>query len=140
DGRVEVEANLHQAGRHAAEEIEDQILDVPEGVLDVVAEDPEVEHVAAEVQPAGVQEHRGQQGDVDGQPDLRVGVDAAGDLARHRAPLHDEALELLFGQGHLVQESRHVDGDHRIVAVGKAPALSGVVTDGEHRASPGAKV
>ena len=46
----------------AAEQIEDQELHVPEAVLDVVAEDPQVEHVAAEVQPAAVHEHGAENG------------------------------------------------------------------------------
>ena len=49
-------------------------------VLDVVAEDPEVEHVAADVRPAAVQEHRGD----DAIP---------GELRRDQAPLPHEQLE-----------------------------------------------
>jgi hypothetical protein len=44
----------HDAGSH----VEDQVAHVPEAVLDVVAEDPEEEHVAAEVEQAAVEEHR----------------------------------------------------------------------------------
>ena len=43
--------------RPAAEQVEDQVAHVPEAVLDVVAEDPEVEHVPDDVGPAAVQEH-----------------------------------------------------------------------------------
>ena len=57
------EAAAAKPGREIAEEE----ADVPEGVLDVVAEDPEEEHVAGDVEPAGVQEHRREDALVPGQ-------------------------------------------------------------------------
>ena len=49
---------LRQRRDGAAHQVEDEVAPVPEPVFDVVAEDPQVEHVAEEVQPATVQEHR----------------------------------------------------------------------------------
>ena len=40
----------------AADQVEDQEPEPPEAVLDVVPEDPQVEHVAEQVQPAAVEE------------------------------------------------------------------------------------
>ena len=57
---------MNQRRGDAADQIEDEEADVPHRVLDVVAEDPQEQHVAAEVQPAAVQEHRGDQGQLGG--------------------------------------------------------------------------
>ena len=61
--RVRVRPRLRQRGRHAAQQVEDDEARVAHAVLDVVAEDPQVEHVAADVHQAAVQEHRGEQRD-----------------------------------------------------------------------------
>src|SRR5689334_7094564 len=45
---------------HAREQIEDQIPAMAHRVLDVVSEDPEEPHVAEDVEPRAVQEHRGE--------------------------------------------------------------------------------
>ena len=42
---------------HAAQQVKNHEAHVPHGILDVVAEDPEVEHVAGKVHEAAVQEH-----------------------------------------------------------------------------------
>ena len=51
-----------QRGQHARGEVEDQEADRTEGLLDVVAEDPQEQHVAGEVHEAAMQEHRGHEG------------------------------------------------------------------------------
>ena len=53
-----VESHLERGGREAAEQIEDDEAHVPHRVLDVVAEDPQEPHVADQVHPAAVHEHR----------------------------------------------------------------------------------
>src|SRR5205085_11012806 len=58
DVRRRVERRMRERRGNAARDIEDCVADVTEAVLDVVAEDPEVEHVAADVQETAVQEHR----------------------------------------------------------------------------------
>jgi hypothetical protein len=45
---------------NSAEQVEQQELRMAEPVFNVVSEDPEVEHVAAEVQPTTMHEHRGE--------------------------------------------------------------------------------
>ena len=58
-GTVElrVRNGLRQRRRDSAYDVEQGEATVPHGVLDVVAEDPEIEHVADQVHPAAVQEH-----------------------------------------------------------------------------------
>ncbi len=58
-GRAE-EQSHRGLGDHrgeAAREVEDKVPQRPEGVLDVLAEDHEKQHVAEDVVPAGMQEH-----------------------------------------------------------------------------------
>src|SRR5437764_6788626 len=52
--------DVRGGGRDTANEIEDEKTEMPETVLDVVAEYPEKESVAEDVTPAAVQEHRDQ--------------------------------------------------------------------------------
>ena len=51
---------MRGGGRDTANEIEDEKTEMPETVLDVVAEYPEKKSVAEDVTPAAVQEHRDQ--------------------------------------------------------------------------------
>ena len=46
-----------------AEQIKSEELHVAEAVLDIVAEDPQKQHVAEEMQPAAMHEHGGENGD-----------------------------------------------------------------------------
>ena len=46
--------------RHAAQQVKQQELAVAQDVFHVVAEDPQEQHVPHHVQPAGVQEHGGE--------------------------------------------------------------------------------
>jgi hypothetical protein len=55
-----VTAVLGHRRDEAARDIEREVAEVPERVLDVLAEDGEEEHVAEDVVPASVHEHRGE--------------------------------------------------------------------------------
>jgi hypothetical protein len=67
-------SGLAQRGRDAREQVEAEVARRSIPVLDVVAEDPKIPHVADEVQPVGVQEHRRQ----DRQSDVLPGKNGAG--------------------------------------------------------------
>ena len=101
-GMVELGADVVLGERRGdtAEQIEDQELHVPEAVLDVVAEDPQVEHVAAEVQPAAVHEHGAENG-------RDVGSRIVREAPGHECPFLDEPVAVL----QLEQEDEHVDDD-----------------------------
>src|SRR4051794_27897833 len=105
--------NLGRGCGHAARQVKDEKQRPPHAVLDVVAEDPEIEHVPEQVEPAAVQEHardhaehrRG--GDVPG-PQRR------GDVRRHDAVLGDEPVEpgLATAREHAeLPRERHEAGD-----------------------------
>src|SRR5438552_13725844 len=65
DDRLRIGRDLREGGDDPAEEIEDQVLEGTERLLDVVAEDEEEKHVAPDVQPSAVHEHRGEEGEPD---------------------------------------------------------------------------
>ncbi len=106
----------------AGGEIEDGEAQMAETVLDVVAEDPEEEHVAEEVRPAAMEEHR-----EDGALDPRHQPGDAQPLAqvarRHEGRLHHERLEpgperQLPEEGEGVRrEDRHGDDRRRPAGV-----------------------
>ena len=99
-----------------------------EPILDIVAEDPQEQHVAEEMHPAAMHEHGGE--------DLhRACHGALGKLGGDECPLPDEG----FASGELEQEHRNIqadkgEGDDR----GGAP-LRVVVTDREHASLPFAR-
>src|SRR5687767_15650353 len=111
------------AGRESAHEVEDQELAATYAVLDVVTENPEIEHVADDVRPRGVHEHRGEQREVDrrragielDRDALAAGLDrlradkvpAARYLERNRAVSVDE----LFAEAELDEPDDYVHGD-----------------------------
>ena len=81
-----VDHHLGQASRHPGQHVQKQEADVPEAVLDVVAEDVEVEEVADQVEPAAVEEHaREERG--------RVAPPFGDEAPRHQAVDLDEALD-----------------------------------------------
>ena len=90
-----------------------------EGVLDVLSEDGEEEHVAEDVVPASVQEHRRDPADP---PGLRA-VTAAVDRARVKRRMEDRRLQV----GELVEEPhREARRDDRDVDDREATRLQSV--------------
>ncbi len=89
---------------------------MPHGVLDVVAENPQEDHVSQDMQPPGVQEHRGYQGNEKGMWGTRVEIVSAVSrvLARHQRVLKDvggHAGLALREVRELCEEDREVDQD-----------------------------
>src|SRR6185436_7241287 len=83
--RSEAEEQLCGSRSKPAEQVEDQKLDVPEAVFHVVAENPQVKHVATQMKPAGMHEHGTEESR---NVRERIGHEAP----RHEGPLHDEGL------------------------------------------------
>ena len=93
---------LRERRRDPAHQIEDQELDRPELVLDVVAEDPQIEHVAAEMQPAAVHEHGGEDGG-------HVAGWVLAEPGRNERPLANEGIAAV----QLDEEEENVERDQR---------------------------
>src|SRR6266550_3368002 len=123
-GRRRVDEDLQQAAGDAGGEIDDHELDLAQAILDVVAEDPEEQHVAAHVQQVGVQEHRGDQC-----AEMPAGGDLGGDdgVLRDGVLIHDRVLRQ-------VEIDREIDQDE---APGqeRRPAGRVVVPERNHEAS-----
>jgi len=83
---------------------------VPHDVFDVVAEDPEVEHVAAQMHEACVQEHRGQHGYRGRHRRIAHHRARVKPLGRHRGVGQDEAF-LSRAQRELIQKDQAVQDD-----------------------------
>jgi len=55
--RSEAERQLRKSCRKPTEKVEDYEGDMPETIFHIVAEDPQVQHVASQVKPPGMHEH-----------------------------------------------------------------------------------
>ncbi len=75
------EGELGKGGSDTTDQVKDQILEMPHAVFDVVTKDAQVEHIAQQVQPAGVHEDGGEKGDAlsDGVGDKPGGDKRPGD-------------------------------------------------------------
>src|SRR5579859_536544 len=99
---MQIENDVRQVCADAAGNIEEQIHRVAEIVLDVVAEDPEKQHVAADMDPALVQKHAGDEGkECAFEADVPT-AQKAGDVRRNSGVGGDERLILMRAQRELV--------------------------------------
>src|SRR3990172_4808233 len=100
DHLVRVDGHLQSDGPGGGDEVEDSVLHVAEGVFDVIAEDPEVDHVAEDVQPAAVNEGGGN----DGEWLLEAGgaVPPVDEAAGDDTMIEEEEVEVRLGEGYLV--------------------------------------
>src|SRR3989442_12933037 len=80
-----------------------------QGVLDVIAEDPEVEHVAQDVQPAAVDEGCCEDGP--GLVEPRWVVQPVDEVAGYDTVIEEEAVDIVLGERQLVDEDGEVSGD-----------------------------
>src|SRR5262245_9744 len=130
--------------QRAAEQIEGQELDVPHSILDVVAEDVEVEHIAADMGPTAVHKHRPKNGQIDrvrsriesqsGTADSHQAhnIPPLGNLSGHHAVTISE-----FRVTELIDEDHHIQRDQGPGNDWKAPPHRIVVADWkEHRDLP----
>src|SRR5215207_5425851 len=115
-----------RGGDQAADQVEAEEAAGPHAVLDVVSEDPEEEHVAEQVSPAAVQEHREDRREpidrllIDsarhsaaqghGEPDARL----VGELAWHESEVANRGRERDLAAGTLDDHpDRHRDADEQ---------------------------
>jgi hypothetical protein len=79
-----------QSSDDATDKVESKIARVSDRALDVVPEDPEIEHVAAQVHPSPMEEHRREEGGPVGEWNLRRQVSAGCVFPRYNTPGGDE--------------------------------------------------
>ena len=109
-------------------EIEEQELEPAETILDIVAEDPQEQHVAEQMHPAAVQEHRGEDG-------IGIGCRRIGEARRDEGKLLDEPV----ARGELDQEHDHVERDEDDRDDRHGAALRVVVAQWKHGGGSPAK-
>jgi hypothetical protein len=80
-------------------------------ILNIVSEDPEVPHVADQVEPAAVQKHRGDERNHDGQ-ERQIGLGPRCDCSRYDAVLENEGLQAI-AKRQFVDESGYIADDQR---------------------------
>ena len=102
-------------------EVPEQEPDPAERVLDVVPEDPEEEHVPAEVEPAPVHEHRGEDALEPGEVVHLGGRRDARALERTRVEAVAEHVEVDRRSGHLPEPDGAVHRDQPDGDDGEAP-------------------
>src|SRR3954449_6312442 len=90
--RRRVDRDLGQSGERAAEEVEREEANPSEAVLDVVPEDPQVEHVAEQVEPAAMEELAGDERRRRLRQEVTVGP-CRRPRGRNDAPMADEVLD-----------------------------------------------
>jgi hypothetical protein len=127
---AERDDGLRRRRGEAAEDVEEDEADASERVFDVVPEDPEEEHVAEQVAPAGVQEQRGEDRRRPVLSDLGAAVL---DLARVVGEIVDRRREAGISACVLVEdEGEHVRGDEPDRDDREMPS-GDVVPEGDHR-------
>lgn len=62
DGRGWVGEDMGQTRNRAAQKIEEEVAEMAHAILHVIAEDPQVEHIAQDVEPSAMQKHGGNKG------------------------------------------------------------------------------
>ena len=102
------------------------------GILDIVAEDPEEEHVQPQMQPASMHEHRGEHGRP-GRYGGKLGAELrlTEEAGRDHSELENSDLPLLFSKGDLPEKDKDTDSNDRPCDHRRANARI-VVGDGEH--------
>ena len=124
DRRRGIQHRLERRGGEPGGQVEEEVAEVPQRVLHVVAEDPEVEEVPGEVQEAAVKEHRGEhRGEArQGRHPPRRRVE---DAARNEGPPLEERLKVRPLR-QLQKERHHVQTDQEIVREGIRPPRDAV--------------
>src|SRR5207253_9912397 len=104
-----VEDRVDDPGAKSAEQIKQKVSEMAQAVFNVVAENPQVPHVADQVQPAAMQEHRGEKRHDDRrQRKMRLRPSEHG--RRHHAVELDEWFEIA-AEREFVKKDNHVDED-----------------------------
>src|SRR5450830_50792 len=91
-------------------------------VFHIVTEDPQVKHVASEVNPSGVHEHGSEDGQETG---AGIGKEAAGD----KSPFHNESVTAT----QFYQEEQNVQSDQGISNKRNSSARGIIITDWQHK-------
>src|SRR6185369_14865463 len=130
--RVRRDRDLRERRHDSAGEVEREVRQPTQPVLDVVSEDPQIEHVRADVEQPAVQEHAREDGR-DGSRDIPApgqvrGDQPVGEEQAVETPVAVGRLDRELDEEHREADGDEADRDHR-------PAASRIgVTEGDHGA------
>lgn len=110
---------MGKRGDHTAHQVEDEELDMPKAVLNIIPKDDEIEHVAQQVHPTAVHEHGGKNRYKETTRILRK-------IGRSECPGIDEFISTR----HLNEENDEVEDHQRPGDHGNYSAVGIVISDG----------
>jgi hypothetical protein len=112
---------LRECRRDTAEQVEHQEFGMAKLVFDIVAEDPKIQHVAEQVEPASMHEHGAQHS-------RRFAGGIGAEPARNKGPLFDERLAAV----QLDEEDQDVENNQYIGDNGDCSAPTVIVANRKH--------
>lgn len=131
DRGMEIEEDVGEVRADAACEIEEEVGEMAEVVLDIVAEDPEEEHVAGDVQEAHVKKHAGEEGEEGGFEAYVAGEEAA-DVGGDGGVGIEKDFVLSRREGELVEEDDDVGQDEKRIDYGRGAVGVEIFERDEH--------
>src|SRR5260370_27711748 len=130
---------MEQARPDSTDQIEEEIRYVPEEIFDIVAEDPEKEHVSGEVQEAGVKKHAGYQGH-EGYFKAGTAHQEGGEPSRNRGVREEQGFKGLVRkcdfEAELVNKHNDVGKDQRDIDEGIGARRVEILERDEHGRGP----
>ena len=139
---VQIEEHMQQTRPDPTAEIKEEVRYVPEEIFDIVAEDPEKEHVSGEVQESGMEKHAGKQGR-EGYFKAGVSRQKGREAGRNRRVRKENGFKgLAWERGleaELVDKHNDVDKNQRDVDEGIGACWVEVLERDEHGKWPGAE-
>ncbi len=128
-----LKSDVRQAGDDTADQVEGQESGGAHRPLDVVTEYPQVEHVASQVHPATVEEHRREERGPERQRDEGRQIVTHAVFPRHHTPGGDERLQRARRSlAKLQEKSENIEDDQGDRDDGSACALSAIITHRKH--------
>jgi len=139
---VQIEEHVQQTRPDSTAQIKEEVRNVPEEILDIVAEDPEKEHVSGEVQEAGMEKHAGNQGH-EGYFKAGMSHQEGRETGRNRRIRKEQGIKgLAWERGlkaELVDKHNDVGQDQRDVDEGIGACWVEILERDEHGKWPGAE-
>ena len=111
NGRFGIGKNLSQAGNQTTDQVEKKEAEMPQRILDVIPEDPQVKHVSEDVEKPTMKKHGRKNGEGKGNFRELPEDPSMVDLIRNCPPFENEILAFDGIQGHLVVENQTIDQD-----------------------------
>jgi hypothetical protein len=94
----------------AAEQIEDEVTYMPQHILNIVAKDPEIEHVPDNMEPPSMEKQRTEEGEENRNRIKSFTGEQEKELGGDDTKMKDEAPEI-WTEGYLVEKDHDVKND-----------------------------